>query len=144
MRIEEKILLNQLAQGILKFQEGERWFLSLGGNDRRAALGELNMMIVNTHPRKEDIPIAITSSGLKPTYTPCVLLQNGEILALGKIAGLPDNELLKAFRLLVALLSVSDRRRRTEKPLDTRNHWWHRDLSDLNVIAAIKQEFGST
>jgi len=33
-------------------------------------------------------------------------------------------------------------RRRREKPLDTVNHWWHRDLSDPQVVATIGDEFG--
>jgi hypothetical protein len=62
---------------------------------------------------------------------------------LSKIANLPENELLKAFRLLITLLGTSDGRRRHEKPLDTENHWWHRDLNDPTVVAKIKEEFGN-
>jgi len=39
MKIDEQILLNQLAQGLIDLAEGERWFKSLGEGERRAALG---------------------------------------------------------------------------------------------------------
>jgi hypothetical protein len=72
------------------------------------------------------------------------LLTKGEVRSqLAKIADLPENELHKAFRLLVALLGVCDRRRRQEKPLNTQNHWWHRDLTDPEVIRDLKEKFGS-
>ncbi len=144
MNIDEKILLNQIAQDVIDIEEGERWFLLLGETQRRAVLRELNFMIANAGPRNEDVPDAIAKSGLKKTFTPCVLLKTGEIrIQLAKIANLPEDELLKAFRLLIALLSVCDGRRRREKPVDTENHWWHRDLTDPQVVARIKEEFGS-
>jgi len=141
MRIDDQILLNQLAQGVVDAREGERWFNSLGEGEKRRALQDLNFMILNAKLRSDDAPAAIAKSGLKPTYTPCVLLQKGA--QLGKIANLPESELPKAFVLLVALLGVCDERRRREKPLDTGNHWWHRDLSDPTVIALIRREFGN-
>ncbi len=144
MDIDNQILLNQLAQGLSDIREGGVWFIALEENERRAALRELNFMIAQASPRNEDVANAITKSGLKTTYTACVLLKTGEMRErLAKIANLPENELLKAFRLLIALLGVCDGRRRVEKPLDTVNHWWHRDLNDPKVIALIRQEFGS-
>jgi Family of unknown function (DUF5958) len=144
MKIDEQILLNQLAQGLIDLSEGERWFRTLGEGEKRAVLQDLNFMIANSSPHAEDVAEAIRGSGLKPTYTPCVLLKTGDLrLQLAKLANLPENELAKAFRLLLTLFGVSDGRRRREKPIDTENHWWHRDLNDPMVIAKIKQEFGS-
>jgi hypothetical protein len=144
MNIDEQILLNQMAQDIIDSPTGEHWFISLGEGEKRAALRDLNFMIAQASPRNEDAPNAIAKSGLQATYTPCVLLKTGELrLQLAKIANLPENELLKAFRLLIALLGICDSRRRQEKLLDTRKHWWHRDLSDPKVVTLIKQEFGA-
>jgi hypothetical protein len=143
MKIDEQILLNQLAQGLIDFLEGERWFSSLGEGEKRTALQELNFMIANANPRNEDVPTAIAKSGLKSTCTPCVLLTRGEVrIQLAKIVNLPEDELLKSFSLLVALLGVCDNRRGQVKPPDTENHWWHRDLNDPDVVRAIKQQFG--
>ena len=144
MNIDEKILVNQIAQDVVDIEQGERWFASLGESERRDVLRELNFMIVNAGPRNEDIANAIARSGLTETFTPCVLLKTGEVRTqLARIANLPQNELLKAFRLLITLLSVTDGRRWRETPVDTENHWWHRDLRDPEVIARIKEEFGS-
>ncbi len=141
MEIDELILIHQLAQGLIDTDAGERWFVSLGTAEKTAALRDVNFMIANASPRREDIPKAIEKSGLKTTSTPCVLLRSGEVRTqIAKIANLPENELLKAFRLLLALLGVCDLRRRTEKPLDIRNHWWHRDLKDPAVISEIRHE----
>jgi hypothetical protein len=144
MNIDEQILLNKLAQGLADLKEGEGWFTSLGERERRDVLRDLNFMILNASPQSADVTEAIVNSALKPTFTPCVLLSKGEIRQqLAKIANLPEGELQKSFRLLIALLGVSDARRRRERPLDTVNHWWHRDLSDPNVIEAIRREFSS-
>ncbi len=144
MKIDDQILLNRLAQCLVDISEGQRWFDGLGENKRRDVLRELNLMIANASPRPGDIPDAIADSGLKSTYTPCVLLRTGEIRTqLAKIVGLPENELVKAFRLLISLLGVCDSRRRREKPVEPKEHWWHRDLNDPTVVAEIRGEFGN-
>ena len=142
--ITDRIRLNQLAQGILEIGQGEQCLRSLREADQRLVMFELNFMIANASPRPGDALSAVALSGLKPTYTPCVLIQKGALPEqLAKIVNLPANELLKSFRFLLALLGVSDRRRRIEKPLDTK-HWWHRDLSNPTVISEIEREFGSS
>ncbi|WP_330239215.1 DUF5958 family protein [Streptomyces sp. NBC_00525] len=46
---------------------------------------------------------------------------------LGKIAGLtPLDERRKAFRLLIAVLSIADARRRERFCFGGCSHWWHR------------------
>ena len=143
MTIDERILLNQLAQGLVDLSEGDRWFAQLSDEKKRAVLREINFMIANAGLRNDDVPNAISKSKLKPTFTPCVVLKSGNVsVQLAKITSLPEAELFKAFRLLVALFGICDSRRREERPLDTLNHWWHRDLNDPKVVAGIKNEFG--
>lgn len=142
MTIDEEILVNRLAQGIAALQEGQSWFESQSVEQRRDILRGISFMIAQASPRPDDAEVAIRNSGLKATFTPCVLLTRGEIRTqLGKIASLPEHELTKAFPLLISLLGVSDERRRTSKPLDLGTHWWHRDLRDPEVIEAIRREF---
>jgi hypothetical protein len=143
MTIDEKILVNQLAQGIIEIQAGIAWFSSLDLPTRRSALAECNVFIANANPRPEDAANAVSASGLKPTFTPCILLMTGASIReqIAKIANLPESELEKAFRLLIALFGIADTRRRTLKPLDTKNHWWHRDLRDESVLTSIRREF---
>jgi hypothetical protein len=141
MTIDDDILLNQLAQGIVGIAEGERWFRARDSPAQLAALRQLSYFITNASPRKEDAESAVARSGLKFSYTPCVLLKSGEIrMQLTRILQLPENERERTFRLLVALLAVCDERRRRDKPLDLVNHWWHRDLSDPEVVDAIKAQ----
>ncbi|MFG2711997.1 DUF5958 family protein [Streptomyces goshikiensis] len=67
-------------------------------------------------------------AGLRPRYTPAVLISRGRIdQQLGKIAGLtPLDERRKAFRLLIAVLTIADARRRERFCSDGCGHWWHR------------------
>jgi len=143
MTIDEEILVNQLAQGIVEMPTGESWFAGLSESVQRSVLRELNVFIANASPHAEDAARAVAASGLKSTFTPCVLLTTGLNIRqqLARISNLPGTELGKAFRLLIALLAVADTRRRTASPLDATNHWWHRDLRDASVLDAIRQEF---
>ncbi|MER6789687.1 DUF5958 family protein [Streptomyces sp. NPDC000658] len=67
---------------------------------------------------------AATAAG---AHTPAVLLTHGPIdQQLGKIAGLPSvDERRKGFRLLVAVLAVTDERRRERFCSGGCGHWWH-------------------
>ncbi|MEU5416165.1 DUF5958 family protein [Streptomyces clavifer] len=62
------------------------------------------------------------------THTPAVLISRGRIdEQLGKVAGLaPVEERRKAFRLLIALLTIADARRRKRFCSGGCSHWWHR------------------
>jgi hypothetical protein len=64
MKIDDQILLNKLAQGLLQIGEGERWFTSFDLKEKRMVLRELNYMIVNASPRSADVNPAIIESGL--------------------------------------------------------------------------------
>lgn len=142
MGIEEMILVNQLAQGITDMSEGERWFCHLDLEAKRDALRNINFMIINASPRDEDAAKAIAISGLKPTFTPCVIASKPNVRQqLGRVTSLPENELLKGFKLLIAFLGFVDQRRRETKPLDIVNHWWHRDLRDASVVEEIRRQY---
>ena len=139
LTIEDLILLNRLAQRIDAIDVGLRWFRSQGASEQSNVLRQINYLIMQARPIGTDVNEAIEKSGLKSSYTPCVMLRQpglGERLA--KVANLPAPELEKAFQLLIALLGVADQRRRTSAPLDLVNHLWHRDLSNPNVLAEIK------
>lgn len=66
--------------------------------------------------------------GCAPTRTPAVRISRGGIDGqLGKIAGLaPLDERRKAFRLLIAVLTIADARRRERFCSGGCNQWWHR------------------
>ncbi|WP_255431316.1 DUF5958 family protein [Streptacidiphilus sp. PB12-B1b] len=75
----------------------------------------------------EDAPESIRSAGIRPTHTPAVLIARGQMsVQLAKVVGLPQDERVKAFRPLVALLGVADRRRRERFCAAGCSHAWHR------------------
>jgi len=137
MTLETEILLNQIAQGVRPMQEGIA-LVSRGASAHDAWIS-LRMMVCQARPRLHDVEEAIASAGLKPTYTPCVLLlKDQRPNQIEKVAALPANEAEKAFRLLVTVFAVADRRRRESCPANCQ-HGWHRDFSDPNVLAEIRQ-----
>ena len=144
LNVHEEILLNQLAQGIASDAEGEAWFSAQSGDNKRRLLRGLGNFILQAGPKPEDAAIAIAESQLKPTLTPCVLIAMPNLrVQLAKVATLPEFELPRVFRLLIKLLAAADGRRRKEQPPDLVNHWWHRDLSDPDVVNDIKRKRGA-
>jgi hypothetical protein len=138
--VDEEILLNQLAQGIVSDLEGDAWFQAQNEDGKRRLLLGLNFLILQASPRQEDAAVAISEARLKQTLTPSVLIMKpGLKVQLAKLVRLPESELPQVFKLLIKLLAVADNRRRSEKPLDLANHWWHRDLSDPKVVNDIKR-----
>ena len=142
--LDEQILLNQLAQGIVSASEGDAWFQAHNEDGRRRLLLRLTALILQASPRQEDAAVAISEAGLKQTLTPSVLITKPDLkVQLAKLVRLPKSELPQVFKLLIKLLAVADGRRRRNKPLDLVNHWWHRDLSDPKIVNDIKRTKGS-
>lgn len=138
MKIEDEILVNQLAQKIIDIAQGLVWFSQHDVEGKRGILRAINTFVKQASMRSEDAALAIADSGLKPTLTPCVLLARADTPSrLAQMASLPETELGAAFRLLISLLGVADSRRRTTKPLNLTNHWWHRDLSNAGEVRDI-------
>ncbi len=138
MKIEDEILINQLAQGVKPMSLGEEWFMRQDEASRLTVLRSTSAMAMQASPIPADVKEAISRSGLKETATQCVLVQKPNLkVQLAKIVNLKGAEQKTSFRLLVSLLGVADERRRKTKPLDLVNHWWHRDLSDERVIAQL-------
>ncbi|NUL07911.1 hypothetical protein HRW07_32835 [Streptomyces lunaelactis] len=79
----------------------------------------------------EDGPESIRRAEIRPTHTPVVLITRGRLTEqLTKIINLPQDERIKAFRLLVALLGVADERRRARLCADGCGHPWHHWATD--------------
>ena len=142
LTIDERILLNQLAQDIVAASSGEKWFDLQGVEDQRRILRGLSNLVLQSSPRPPDAATAVSESGMSPTLTPCVVIVKHSLKdQLAKFPQLAEEELLRAFRLLIALLRISDARRRAKMPLDLVNHWWHRDLSNPAVVEEIKRTY---
>lgn len=146
MKPETDIFLNQIAQEVVTIEQGLQWFKNLQEDQQREIFRDLVFIICQAKAKPVDAENAVARSGLSPTFTPCVLLFKAmkeqpyasSVLeqALWKIMGLPENEREKSFRLFIALFQVADARRR-ERNFDPERHWWHRDLSDEQVVADL-------
>lgn len=129
--MKEEILINQITQDLLTVKEGQDWFKSLDSQHQQKVLQYLCFVISQAGATEEDVMQAIKNSGLRSTYTPCVLLQKGRLREqMGKLCDLPCNEYSKAFSLLLSLFALADKRRRTTNCAFGCSHWWHQDLSN--------------
>ncbi|GLS25727.1 DUF5958 family protein [Marinibactrum halimedae] len=145
MDIKTDIYLNQISQGVKPLNEAVEWFIS-AKEIQIEVLRRLIYFILQSGALGKDVESAISNSGLKPTFTPCQLLlkvfreePNGNIMlsqSLSNIANLPESEREKSFKLLLAMFSIADKRKR-EKGLQPEKYWWHKDLSDVGVVEKI-------
>jgi hypothetical protein len=137
--MRRQLLLNQVAQGVRPVDLLLAEVDSADESSRLAWFDDLTMAILQSHPAPGEPEQAIALAGLRPTFTPCVLVRTKPVReALAVMRGLPRHETPKTFRLLIALLGIADgRRRRSCSPVC--NHWWHRDLRDDNVIESLRR-----
>ncbi|MDX3769897.1 MULTISPECIES: DUF5958 family protein [unclassified Streptomyces] len=121
MLYAHEVMLNKLAQGLRSTAEGVEWFESLSEDDQRKALHALVLFCGQARAREEDVPESIARSGIRPTHTPSVMLMNWRF----GMEHLPAHELTKSFRLLIALFSTADTRRRALHCVGGCGHEWH-------------------
>jgi hypothetical protein len=141
--IECEIRLNRIASGYELLESGNDWFVDLDEMSRRAAIRTLGYMTMQAGATADDVVAAITSSKLKPTFTPCVQLSRGKLKTqISKVSQLPNDELPKVFRLLIELLRIADRRRKDVCDGEC-SHWWHQDLKDEEFLDDVKKRYMS-
>lgn len=107
MRAHE-VTLSELAQGLRPMAEGIEWFEGFVEEEQRRATQSLVYFCGQARAKEEDVPESVELSGIRSTHTPAVMLTRWNL----GMAGLPGYELTKSFRLLVALFSIADARRR--------------------------------
>lgn len=137
MKLEYEILLNKYGQGLVNVQPLLSIFENIEVASKRCFLNDMLFLIQQSKPDNKDVESAIIESGLKPTYTPCVLLKKGvSNHNLEKLIQLPKYELNKVFLLLLSLFKIAYKRRFAIE----KNHpekWWYWDLSDETNIDKI-------
>jgi hypothetical protein len=137
MKIEDEILVNKYGQELIEIKLLIDVFGLLDWPQKKLFLNDILYLIMQSKPNEGDIEIAIEKSGLKSTYTPCVLLRKGVANHhLIKIVELPETELNKAFVLLLNLFKLAYRRR-LDIEKDDPHKWWYWDLSDSKKIEMI-------
>jgi hypothetical protein len=136
--IDEEIIVNQISQCIIDWQAGLDWFRTMPSERKHSVLRDLGFMAYQAGFGTEDVSEACKKTGLNERFTPCVLMAKGiPKVQLAKIINLPTQEYDKVFLLLVGLLSVGDARRRSTKCAAGCTHWWHRDLTDAEILRKI-------
>lgn len=123
---DKTTLLNELAQGLVKEEEGRQWFSALPSGEQREVLHLLWFFAAQAGANRGDVDRAIELSGLSPGFTPCVLVKRGPLsVAAAKVANLPHVEHEKSFRLLLALFRLADERRLRTECKEGCSHPWH-------------------
>ena len=137
MKLEDEILVNKFGQGLVAIEQLTEDFSLLEVFQKKEFLNGFLYLIMQSKPKKEDIEPAMLDSGLKPTFTPCILLKKGVANHdLEKLVNLPENELTKVFVLLLSLFKIAYKRRfAVEK--DNPDKWWYWDLSDNEKLEMI-------
>ncbi|MET7289595.1 DUF5958 family protein [Streptomyces sp. NPDC005573] len=115
------MILNELAQGLRPTTEGVEWFEGLVEDDQRKVLHALVLFCGQARARSGDVPESIARSGIRATHTPAVMLTKWRF----GMENLPAYELTKSFRLLVALFTIADTRRRSLYCAGGCTHAWH-------------------
>ncbi|MGW6981871.1 DUF5958 family protein [Streptomyces sp. NPDC054932] len=121
MLYTHEVILNELAQGLRSTANSIEWFEGLPEDDRRKTLHTLELICGQARAHESDVPESIARSGIRPTHTPAVMLTKWHF----GMHRLPAYELTKSFRLLVALFTIADTRRRTLYCADGCTHAWH-------------------
>ncbi|MFB7371929.1 DUF5958 family protein [Streptomyces sp. NPDC056222] len=122
-RRETERVVNEVAQGVRTLDDGASWFSGLSPAGRQEVLREVGGYAMQAHITAADGRAGVARSGVKPTANPSVMICM-EPPRYG-FAGLPADEHLKAFRVLVSVFIVADTRRRETRCKDTCTHPWH-------------------
>lgn len=130
MNLNEEIQINQWGQNLKEINHFIDFFSELSLIEKRQYLMDLSYLILQSKPENTDIDEAINSSGLKQTYTVCIILKkNGlKLFSFEKAINLPDNELNKCLTLFLYLFRISYLRR-YEKEKNNTDKWWYWDLA---------------
>jgi len=137
MNIEEEILINKYGQGLVSIGVLLDRFSVFDLQGKNKFLTDVIYLIMQTKAEDTDIESAIIESKLKSSFTSCVILRKGVANHnLLNIITLPENELSKAFILLVSLFKIAYQRRFTVEK-NNPDKWWYWDLSDEKNIGLI-------
>ncbi len=137
MNVIDELLVNQFAQDVVASTPIVKRFSALSSIQKREYIKSLINLIQQSKPKDSDIPEAIKLSGLKITFTPCIMLKKGvETHNLIVISELPEPELIKVLHLFLALFKIAYLRRFIIEK-DISGKWWYSDLSQKENVESI-------
>ncbi|WP_370592245.1 DUF5958 family protein [Reinekea sp. G2M2-21] len=121
-----ELQINKLAQGLIPIEVGLKWFASSTDAQKLEIMGSLDLCVSQSHPTSEEIIKGTGLSGLRPTYTPCVIVSSRPFReARSKLKQLRGIDQDRAFSLLLAIFSLADQRRRESDCREGCVHEWH-------------------
>ncbi|UUY46138.1 DUF5958 family protein [Streptomyces yangpuensis] len=123
IRREAERVVNEVAQGLRTLDDGTAWFSALSPVGRETVLREVAGYAMQAHITAADGREGVARSGVKPRANPSVMICMDP--PRYGFAGLPADEHVKAFRVLVSVFSVADTRRRLTYCKGTCGHAWH-------------------
>ncbi|MGS2764560.1 DUF5958 family protein [Sinomicrobium sp. M5D2P9] len=136
-----KININKFAQNIIDINTLFEFFAHKKVKEKRIFLREfVYYFLIQSKPENVDVERAIIDSSLKTTYTCCVLLKKFGVNKIGleKILELPENELGKAFVLLLNLYKIAYNRKYLEEK-NNPDKWWFWDLRDVQNLKRLEE-----
>lgn len=123
---ETELKINKLAQELIPLEEGLAWYDEADSESRNKIMKALDLCIFQSHPTKEDIEKGIEKSGLKETYSPCVLIRKKPLNeARQKVLNMPSLDKRRGFVLFLSIFGVADKRRRETQCKGGCTHEWH-------------------
>ncbi|MFD8986143.1 DUF5958 family protein [Streptomyces sp. NPDC059564] len=122
-RRETERVVNEVAQGFRTLDDGMAWFSGLSLTSRQEVLQQVAGYAMQAHITAADGHAGVARSGVKPTANPSVMICMDP--PRYGFASLPADEHMKAFRVLVAVFTVADTRRRETHCKGTCGHPWH-------------------
>ena len=123
---ERLLRINKIAQRMISFEEGVQWFDEAAFEYRDKIMQALDICVWQSHPTVEDIEEGIRMSGLKETFSPCVLIRKKPFNEVRqKILKMRELDQRRGFILLLSVFSVADKRRRETECVNGCTHEWH-------------------
>ncbi|MFF2198319.1 DUF5958 family protein [Streptomyces sp. NPDC058157] len=116
-------VVNGMAQGLRTLDEGVAWFSGLSPAGRQEVLHEVAHYAMQAHITAADGRVGVARSGVKRTANPAVMICMDP--PRYGFSGLPADEHVTAFRVLVSVFAVADTRRRQTHCNDGCGHSWH-------------------
>ncbi|MDH5547969.1 MAG: DUF5958 family protein [Gammaproteobacteria bacterium] len=123
---DRELTINKIAQNLISVDDGLKWFEDSDENQKMDIMRSLDMCIFQSHPTVEDIDLGMQNSGLKETYSPCVLIRSKPFNeARQKVLSMTGLDQYRAFQLFVAIFAAADNRRREMECKGGCSHEWH-------------------
>ncbi|GLX37620.1 hypothetical protein Sros01_36930 [Streptomyces roseochromogenus] len=116
-------VVNGIAQELCTLDDGVAWFTSLPPARRQEVLHEAGLYAMQAHITASDGRAGVARSGVKPTANPSVMICMDP--PRYGFSGLPADEHVTAFRVLVCVFAVADTRRRQTYCKNSCGHAWH-------------------